>query len=94
MFTKRKDMKCVSLFENRDNITFHGKNASGLHNIYKFNILETNGTNIMITIIDKIGLHIAMDDDIIHYENKNMDKYKHAKKLLDYLVGNLNKWNL
>ena len=90
---RRKDEACKYLFESKESIGFNGK-TKGIHVKHLFFKREDNSNPIHITITDKNDLSVLNGAKSTDYKGSDMHKYKYAKKLLDYLVGNLNKWEL
>lgn len=91
---RKQDEICKHLFESKDSIEFNGKTMNKIHVQHLFFKREDDSNPIHITITDKNDLSILNGAKSIDYKNSDMHKYKYAKKLLDYLVGNLNKWKL
>jgi len=97
--TKKVDRKYKLIYEDRDNITFIKKDISGLHSRYDFVINEQGIDVKKISVVDKIALHVGLINpgskpEVLKCNKKNINKYKHAKLLLNFLVDNIKTWGL
>lgn len=94
LITKNKDKKCKHIYENKETLVFLRKDMD-LHAHHVFEMRdETEYGHIYIYVVDRNSIQLIIKGLKISYKNKEMPKYKYAKKLLDYLTDNLNKWKL